>query len=259
MKKCIAILTVISLTTVFSVNAFALTSVERAKNAAIYGPEQKKLKVFGHEFNIKKATISRFGNNYTVSGQISHCLKWRRDDQVYYTISIQNNKIVDVKHSINRGGWARLVGIAGSLVGAYFGVPIDAKMVEDIHRRLASAVEGGWTGAADNIIYFIASEIAAGNILQDGVRFYQDINLGGSSTAVIPVGRYTLSQLQSRFGFRNDWASSVLIASGYRVYMYQHDNFGGKKYMLDRNDANSLNFTRFGANDYVSSVIVERK
>ncbi len=86
----------------------------------------------------------------------------------------------------------------------------------------------------------------------NGVVFYQDINYSGAKTGEIPKGRYTLSQLQA-YGFVDNWASSVVIPSGWSVRMYTDDNFQGTSWMLNQNDSNSANFTNFGGNDKVTS------
>jgi len=96
-------------------------------------------------------------------------------------------------------------------------------------------------------------------VFASGVTFYQDIQLSGPSTNDIPVGTWYLSDLQSKFGFQNDWASSVSISPGYKVDLYSDDKLGGTHWMLDQNDFNSRDFTNFGANDAVSSVKVSRK
>ncbi len=57
-------------------------ALDRAVNAALNGPEVKKLKVNGHEFNVKKCKIVQNGGTTTITGQISHCLTARPDDQL---------------------------------------------------------------------------------------------------------------------------------------------------------------------------------
>lgn len=55
--------------------------------AAVCGPEEKGLTLpGGHGFNVKKATIVRDERERPlyVSGQISHHLSFRPDDQIYY-------------------------------------------------------------------------------------------------------------------------------------------------------------------------------
>lgn len=86
----------------------------------------------------------------------------------------------------------------------------------------------------------------------NGIVFYQNINYGGSKTLEIPKGTYTLAQLEA-YGFVNDWASSVVIPSGWSIRMYTDDNFQGTSWMLNQNDSNSADFTNFSGNDKVSS------
>ncbi|MGQ7115332.1 hypothetical protein ACUOFC_59855, partial [Escherichia sp. TWPC-MK] len=52
--------------------------------AALLGPEIKKLKIFDHEFNVKPAYISKLGNQTVVNGQISHHLSFRFDYPIFF-------------------------------------------------------------------------------------------------------------------------------------------------------------------------------
>ncbi|MDF7812484.1 beta-1,3-glucanase family protein [Hymenobacter sp. YC55] len=54
---------------------------------------------------------------------------------------------------------------------------------------------------------------------------YKDCNYTGTAVA-LPVGNYTLSQLQSRGILDND-ISSLRVNSGYQVVLYESDNFTG--------------------------------
>ena len=62
----------------------------------------------------------------------------------------------------------------------------------------------------------------------NGVTFYADINYGGTAKT-LGVGNYTLSQLNAA-GIQNDWMSSLRVPSGYKVEVYQNDNFTGTKW-----------------------------
>lgn len=88
-----------------------------------------------------------------------------------------------------------------------------------------------------------------------GVKFYQNINYGGTVTSPIPKGNYTLAQLQA-YGFVNDWASSIQVPAGWTVIMYTNDNWAGTYWTLT---ANNANFTALSpnANDVVSSVRIQ--
>jgi hypothetical protein len=59
---------------------------------------------------------------------------------------------------------------------------------------------------------------------------YKDCNFSGSAVS-LPVGDYTLSALNAR-GILNDDVSSIRVTSGYRVTLYEHDNFGGATLVL---------------------------
>jgi hypothetical protein len=64
---------------------------------------------------------------------------------------------------------------------------------------------------------------------------YKDCNYTGAAVS-LPVGNYTLSQLNSR-GILNDDISSVKVNAGYKVTLYWDDNFGGTTKVLTGNMA----------------------
>jgi len=87
---------------------------------------------------------------------------------------------------------------------------------------------------------------------------YRDCNYAGTAVA-LSVGDYTLSQLQAK-GVINDDISSLKVASGYEVILYQNDNFGGSAYLF-RGDFSCLVSLSVGGqtinlNDWTSSVVV---
>ena len=67
---------------------------------------------------------------------------------------------------------------------------------------------------------------------------YRDCNYGNTAVG-LPVGDYTLGQLQSR-GVFNDDISSLRVSAGYQVVLYEHDNFQGAALTL-RGDTPCLN------------------
>ncbi|MES2675957.1 MAG: carbohydrate-binding protein [Pseudomonadota bacterium] len=74
----------------------------------------------------------------------------------------------------------------------------------------------------------------------------------GGYTSGLPVGQYTLSQLQA-LGINNDDISSLRVQSGYSITLYQDDNFSGNS-IVKTGDSNCL--TSDGFNDQASSVVV---
>jgi hypothetical protein len=143
----------------FSANTYA-ASMEDAMRAALQGPEKKKLRIFNHQFNVKPIEISREGNRIIVNGHISHCLRFRRDDQIYYRIIKEDDKIIKLERDINRGGWAGIMAPIISATGTYLtGVPIPPDQVENIGRSIGKAIDGSWEGACDAIIANVAIRV----------------------------------------------------------------------------------------------------
>ncbi len=90
---------------------------------------------------------------------------------------------------------------------------------------------------------------------QTGVAtVYQHCDFGGYGVS-LPVGDYTLSQLQAR-GIVNDDVSSLKVQSGYEIQIFQHDNYGGTSFTFGSDDACLADN---GANDYISSLKVRTK
>ena len=154
MKKLLSIMTLLM------VIVAQAGPMENAMDAALKGPEKKKLKVFDHHFNVKPIEINRQGGRIIVNGHISHHLRWRRDDQIYYRIIKEGNKIIKVERDINRGGWAGLAAPFVAAAGTYFtGKPIPPGEVEKIGRAVGKAVDGSWEGACDAIIANVALRV----------------------------------------------------------------------------------------------------
>jgi hypothetical protein len=81
---------------------------------------------------------------------------------------------------------------------------------------------------------------------------YKDCNYGGYAVG-LNVGTYTLSQLQG-LGVLNDDISSLKVSSGYKVTLYENDNFGGAT-LVQTADNSCL--VGAGWNDRASSLKVE--
>ena len=79
--------------------------IKKCMSAVVKGPQKNDLKIHGHGFNCKPWKISKSNGTWSVKGQISHQLRWRKDDQVNYSFKIgKNGKIVPPVISIGRGG-----------------------------------------------------------------------------------------------------------------------------------------------------------
>jgi hypothetical protein len=80
---------------------------------------------------------------------------------------------------------------------------------------------------------------------------YKDCNFTGSAVG-LPVGDYNLAALNSR-GILNDDLSSLKVTSGYKVTLYENDNFGGATLVLT---ADNSCLVGAGWNDRASSIKV---
>ncbi|UYZ63109.1 glycosyl hydrolase family 18 protein [Hymenobacter weizhouensis] len=87
--------------------------------------------------------------------------------------------------------------------------------------------------------------------------FFKNCNYDGAAVA-LPVGDYTLGQLQAR-GILNDDVSSIRVSGGYQVVLYENDNFSGASLTVGADNGCLVN-NPLGAgnwNDKVSSVRVQ--
>lgn len=83
------------------------------------------------------------------------------------------------------------------------------------------------------------------------VQVAQHCDYGGYSVS-LPVGSYTLGQLQAR-GIANDDISSLRVQAGHSITLYQNDNFSGNS-ITKSGDDNCL--VNEGFNDSASSIVV---
>jgi hypothetical protein len=148
-----------------------MAGYEAAIHAALHGPEDKGISVHGHDFNVKKMTIGWSSTHAIASGQISHRLAGRPDDQVYYTITVNSDDFsisnIDVKVDENPlADFIVMNHLAGSFVVGIF-VPVAGSalaaaepIVKEIARRAESAVVGNWEEACRALISAIAAALS---------------------------------------------------------------------------------------------------
>jgi hypothetical protein len=136
-----------------NLDAIPMNNLDKAVQAALLGPEKKKLKVFDHEFNVKPAYISKLGNQTIVNGQISHHLSFRLDDQVYYRFVKEDGVIKNLEIKIDRGdGWTKITAPIGAIIAQYFGVPITPDLLSQIGQQLGALTDGKWEYASEAIV-----------------------------------------------------------------------------------------------------------
>jgi len=135
-----------------NLDVIPMNNLDKAVQAALLGPEIKKLKVFDHEFNVKPAYISKLGNQTVVNGQISHHLSFRLDDQVYYRFVKEDGVIKNLEIKIDRGGWTKITAPIGAIIAQYFGVPITPDLLSQIGQQLGALTDGKWEYASETIV-----------------------------------------------------------------------------------------------------------
>ncbi|MBG0971312.1 methyltransferase [Bacillus sp. SRB3LM] len=135
-----------------NLNDSSMNNLDKTVQAALLGPEIKKIKVFDHEFNIKPAYISKKDNQTLVNGQISHHLSYRLDDQVYYRFVKENGEIKNLEIKIDRGGWTKITAPIGAIIAQYFGVPITPDILSKIGQQLGTLTDGKWEYASEAIV-----------------------------------------------------------------------------------------------------------
>jgi GH18 family chitinase len=82
----------------------------------------------------------------------------------------------------------------------------------------------------NSLLYNIDQVIKSGTGGTGVTTVYKDCNYSGYAVA-LPVGDYTLSQMNAK-GILNDDVSSLKVSSGYKVTLYENDNFGGASFVV---------------------------
>jgi hypothetical protein len=103
---------------------------------AVFGKtgEKKKLKVGGHEFNVKPAKIStKPDGTVVIVGQISHHLTLRDDDQVYYTIEKKNGQVTKLDVRVSESKMQKVIGA------------LNKEVIDAIVKKITGGGDGGET------------------------------------------------------------------------------------------------------------------
>ncbi|MGQ1947042.1 carbohydrate-binding protein [Geofilum sp. OHC36d9] len=166
------------------------------------------------------------------------------DDQSGGYSQVNSFNTTDVQYYADTEG-----GSSGSPVIAY-----DDNLVVALHHYGGCVNSGVKMPSIINDLGTLMPQDAVSGYSTGPVTLYQDCNYGGYAVN-ISEGRYTLSQLQS-LGIINDDISSVNVQNGYKVVLYQDDNFIGTTVSLSNSD-DCLVDEDF--NDKISSVVVAKQ
>ena len=192
--------------------------------AALFGPQRKRLYIFGHHWNVKPVTWFRHGRDeerFTIQGWLSHNIHGRIDDQVYYEFEYDRGELV--RESIDIGG------------------------------------DGAWQQAARKLIEMIGDEVYREHRTglhnmdpgapQHATAYEHSWYRGAERT--IGVGHYNVRFLQDA-GLQDE-ITSFRVPKGLRITAYEHANFEGHQWVYDADNPNVGD----GVNDEISSMKVE--
>ena len=146
----------VALTVLTGAAARAQSPLDRMVDAALRGPEVKKVKYVNHEFNVKKARIITVDGVTKIEGQISHHLSLRDDDQFFYTIEKEGGKITHVDFKIERSNLAKY---GAKLAGTVLNVGFAQDEIEAALRKIGSKITGNWESEAELIALAIAMRV----------------------------------------------------------------------------------------------------
>jgi hypothetical protein len=160
---------VLLLLSLFVISLLCFTSLaaagplETCVQAALKGPEKKKVKVLGYHFNCKPVDILRLeGGKLKVAGQLSHHLTGRPDDQIYYAFTV-NTKAktydsleISIQPTPLAGALGQLVAVTATTQGA----PISPDQATKFFREAEQLRVGNWQQAANVIIGGVAVKLA---------------------------------------------------------------------------------------------------
>lgn len=205
--------------------------------AALKGPELKEVKINGHEFNIKPVSYRIHEDEIIVFGQLSHSLRFRTDDQIWYAFKKKGNVVTPsdpvkmiVQTSIG-GAIATILRFKKIAIpiAAIFGVDA-TNFFDDLENNSEKLsfidFDGGWESAAKSFLIELATAIIPpAPITNIGLQLYQDDNLRGKSITI--KDGQDVAQA-SKIGW-NDKASSLkaLIPEGKKLELYQHSDYKG--------------------------------
>jgi hypothetical protein len=117
-----------------------------------------------------------------------------------------------------------------------------------LNNRIGSLVVESATGAGNGFPGGRPNPTGPGG---DAVILYTDASYRGQSATVLPGSYATMTQL----GFPDKALSSLQVPPGFRVILYERENFGGRSYTIN---SSRTGFSFSGWNDRASSIRVYR-
>lgn len=152
----------------FNITTFDPVPLRKGIESARKGTA-KHVYVKKHDFTIHSIKVKKTGNKTFITGQISHRLTWRPDDEFYYTIEKENNVVVKqpsykIKYNeIKRAkDWMKESTVFEALTTYLIGMPIPFDKLEAVENELDNLTKGKdieWEEAAQYIVSIIAARV----------------------------------------------------------------------------------------------------
>ncbi|WP_309411894.1 hypothetical protein [Bacillus cereus] len=124
-------------------------------NALLHGPTLENVKFDKHKFTIYKATVTKVADRtFNVTGKLSHNLSGRPDDQVEYTFTKKDGKIIaaSINFGVQRGGWIHYKAPQLVELAKWNGWNISEEALRKVASITGLLIEGDWEKELQNII-----------------------------------------------------------------------------------------------------------
>jgi hypothetical protein len=210
------------------------------------------------------ASTLQYNSSGVVSSEVNRGIISTTNDQDFFRFSTSGGNITLNVNTVSRHGdldiLVRLFNNAGAQIGAFNPAGLNATVNASLGAgQYYISVDGtgagnpatnGYSEYASLGSYFISGNIPPASV--NGVAIaYKDCDYNGYA-AGLDVGSYTQSQLNAR-GILNDDISSLRVNQGYRVELFENDNFTGASTSIT---ANTACLVAAGWNDRATSIRV---
>lgn len=172
------------------------------------------------------------------------------------TVYVNDSSWTDIHYSVNGGGQQNVRMTQSGSKAAYTINGLNAG--DTVKYWFTYCNTSGFTKDTEQYTYTHKSGNSSGgsssdiNTASGDVYIYQDINYGGR-TASLGEGSYNLASLQAK-GFQNDDLSSIKVPFGYKVTLYENDNFSGSTKII----TSDISWIGNDFNDKTSSIKIEK-
>lgn len=131
--------------------------------AAANGPDLHGVRLYGHQWTIRQASVVPTADGLLVTGTIVRHIPFSPGEQIRYEFSFAKGKVSESLISMKDGGWTPLLEKAGPLIGILSGlasIPLTGDDITGIIARIEEAMkDGGWEITGKALATTIALEL----------------------------------------------------------------------------------------------------